>query len=99
MQAMSEADELHYADMQWGDEEVVQLAKTLAYVYEQTGRLPRTLSLWLNKIGHRGAKALIELGETGALADVDIDLRNNQIHSVSASDFRAKSVELAFNNV
>ena len=97
LQAMSDADELYYADMQWGDDEVVQLAQALSYVYQQTGRLPGKLALWLNKIGHRGAKALVDLGATGALGAVDIDLRNNRIHSIKPADFRAKSVDLAFN--
>ena len=64
-----------YADVDWGDDEAVQLAEVLPLCTSAT-----VLSLSLNKISDRGAKALAAAFAEGAMPKLEyLPLTQNQI--------------------
>ena len=71
LRLMGEASMLSYASLGWGDEEMVQLAASVAYAHTR-GALPllRELYLYSNAIGDAGVTALAGAIANGALPTI-----------------------------
>eukprot|EP00966_Prymnesium_polylepis_P144064 3326215-Prymnesium_polylepis.1 len=65
---MHEAVEFDYADLNWEDDDIKQLASCLAYAHSQGGlQHVKKLNLMRNKMGDAGLGALTQVIRSGAM--------------------------------